>query len=42
MLTYLSFSLIWSLGANIEDNSRANFASEIRPLIKRKFMEFPE
>lgn len=42
MLTYLSFSLIWSLGANIEDNSRSNFADEIRPLIKKKFMDFPD
>lgn len=40
MLTYLSFSLIWSLGANIEDNSRSNFADEIRPLINKKFLEF--
>ena len=42
MLTYLSFSLIWSLGANIQDDSRSNFADELRPLIKKKFMDFPD
>ena len=42
MFTYLSFALIWSLGANIHDNTRGTFGEEIRFLLKKKFSEFPD
>jgi dynein heavy chain len=42
MLTYVAFSLIWSLGANIHDSSRGKFAENFKLQIKKKFPEFPD
>lgn len=34
IMTYLSFCFIWSLGANLHDDSRAAFISYFRSVIK--------
>jgi hypothetical protein len=41
-LTYLAFSVIWSLGANTHDSSRAAFAQIVRPILKKKCPDFPD
>lgn len=42
MMTYVSFSLIWSLGANIADSSRGMFSENFKIQIRKKFPEFPD
>lgn len=42
LMTYVSFSLIWSLGANIHDSSRGKFGENFKLQIKKKFPEFPD
>jgi dynein heavy chain len=42
MFTYVSFSLIWSLGANVHDSSRGKFGENFRLQIRKKFPEFPD
>mmetsp|Transcript_11708 Transcript_11708/g.17797 ORF Transcript_11708/g.17797 Transcript_11708/m.17797 type:complete len:562 (+) Transcript_11708:662-2347(+) len=42
LMTYVSFSIVWSLGANLHDKSRSNFGDIIRSTLKKKFPEFPD
>jgi len=42
VMTYISFSIIWSLGANIQDKTRPKFSELFRIEIKRHFPEFPD
>ena len=42
VLTYLAFSVIWSLGANLQDSSRSTFNDIFRVVMKKKFSEFPD
>jgi dynein heavy chain len=42
VLTYLAFSVVWSLGANLHGNSRATFATMARPVIKKRCPDFPD
>jgi dynein heavy chain len=42
MMTYVSFSLIWSLGANVHDSSRGKFGENFKLQIRKKFPEFPD
>lgn len=42
VLTYLVFSLIWSLGANLHDNSRKTFSQAFRTEVVSIMPEFPE
>lgn len=42
LLTYICFSIIWSLGANLHDNSRKQYNDSIKPLFKKIFSEFPD
>jgi dynein heavy chain len=42
MMTYVSFSLIWSLGANIHDETRGKFSENFKLQIRKKFPEFPD
>jgi len=40
--TYLAFALIWSLGANLQDDSRAPFGESLRVQLRKKFPDFPD
>jgi dynein heavy chain len=40
--TYVSFSIIWSLGANLHDDCRQMFGEIVRGQIRPHFMEFPD
>lgn len=40
--TYLAFCAVWSLGANLQDSSRAAFGEALRPLIRKHFPEYPD
>lgn len=40
--TYVSFSIIWSLGANLHDDCRQMFGEFVRGQIRPHFMEFPD
>jgi dynein heavy chain len=42
VFTYVSFSVIWSLGANLHDSSRAIFGEFFRGQIRAHFPEFPD
>lgn len=42
VLTYLSYSLIWSLGANLHETSRPKFGAALRVELKKRFPEFPD
>lgn len=42
VMTYLVFSLIWSLGANLHDSSRKIFSSYFRSEVQQIMPEFPE
>jgi dynein heavy chain len=42
MMTYVAFSLIWSLGANVHDSSRGKFGENFKLQIRKKFPEFPD
>jgi len=42
VFTYLSFSIVWSLGANLHDSSRALFGEFLRNQMKAHFSEFPD
>jgi dynein heavy chain len=42
VLTYLAFSLVWSLGANLHDASRQAFGEILRVQLKKRFPEFPD
>jgi len=42
VLTYLAFSAVWSLGANLHDASRATFGEALRTVVKKHFPEFPD
>jgi dynein heavy chain len=42
LLTYVCFSIIWSIGANLHDSSRKVFNDSIKPLFKKIFPEFPD
>lgn len=42
VFTYVSFSIIWSLGANLHDSSRAIFGEFMRGQIRQVFPEFPD
>lgn len=41
-MAYITFSLVWSLGANIHDKSRREFASTIRQVIKPLYSDLPD
>lgn len=41
-MTYIAFSLIWSLGANLHDKSRHKFNEQFRTEMKKHFPEFPD
>jgi hypothetical protein len=40
--TYMTFCLVWSLGANLHDASRATFASALQEALKPRFPELPD
>lgn len=42
VFTYVSFCIIWSLGANLHDSSRAMFGEFLRGQIRNFFAEFPD
>lgn len=42
MYTYLSFCLIWSIGANLHDSSRPMFGEFLRGQMRQHFPEFPD
>ena len=42
VMTYLCFSIIWSLGANLHDSSRQGFIETIRAQLKKRFNDFPD
>jgi len=42
VLTYIVFSLIWSLGANLHDTSRKKFSDSIKAEILNILPEFPD
>jgi dynein heavy chain, axonemal len=42
VLTYIVFSLIWSLGANLHDTSRKKFSDSIKAEIMNILPEFPD
>lgn len=42
VLTYLAFSVVWSLGANVHDDSRGAFAAIARPILKKRCPDFPD
>jgi len=41
-MTYLVFSIIWSLGANLHDNSRKTFSQAFRQEVMQIMPEFPD
>ena len=41
-MTYVAFSIIWSLGANIHDSKRMVFGEYFRGEIMKHFSEFPD
>jgi dynein heavy chain len=42
VFTYLSFCLVWSIGANLHDSSRPMFGEFLRGQMRQHFPEFPE
>lgn len=42
VMVYLSYSLVWSLGANLHEASRTNFGAALRVEMKKRFSEFPD
>lgn len=42
VFTYVSFSIIWSLGANLHDSSRLMFGEFLRGQMRQHFPEFPD
>lgn len=42
VMTYVAFSIIWSLGANIHDSKRLVFSEYFRGEITKHFPEFPD
>jgi dynein heavy chain, axonemal len=42
IFTYVSFSIIWSLGANLHDSSRPIFGEFFKGQIRQYFPEFPD
>lgn len=42
VMTYLSFSIIWSLGANLHDTSRSLFSDKFKTCIRQYFPELPD
>lgn len=42
IFTYTAFCIIWSLGANLHDTSRALFGENLRNQIRPHFPEFPD
>ena len=42
VMTYLVFSVIWSLGANLHDNSRKRFSQAFKQEIAALMPEFPD
>lgn len=42
IFTYVSFSIIWSLGANLHDTSRGVFGEFMRGQLRPHFPEFPD
>jgi len=42
VMHYLSFALVWSLGANLHDASRATFGDALRAQMRKRFPEFPD
>jgi hypothetical protein len=40
--TYVTFSIIWSLGANLHDTSRKKFSTFLQMQIKPYFPELPD
>lgn len=42
VMVYLSYSLIWSLGANLHESSRSAFGIALRVEMKKRFAEFPD
>ena len=42
VFTYVGFSIVWSLGANLHDSSRAMFGEFLRGQMRNYFPEFPD
>lgn len=42
VLTYLAFSVVWSLGANLHDSARSTFAVIARPIIRKRCPDLPD
>jgi dynein heavy chain len=42
VMTYVVFSLIWSLGANLHDSSRKRFSEALKSEIMPVMPEFPD
>jgi len=42
VFTYLSFCIVWSIGANLHDSSRPMFGEFLRGQMRQHFPEFPE
>jgi dynein heavy chain len=40
--TYMTFCIVWSLGANLQDASREVFAKELQACLKPRFPELPD
>ena len=40
--TYLCFSVVWSLGANLHDSSRLPFAQHMHGVLKPRFADLPD
>jgi dynein heavy chain len=41
-MTYLAFSIIWSIGANLHDDSRLRFSAAFKSEITQIMPEFPD
>jgi len=42
VMNYLTFSLCWSLGANLHDSSRQTFSDKFRQEMKKRFLQYPD
>ena len=42
VFTYVAFSIVWSIGANLHDSSRSMFGEFLRQQIRNYFPEFPD
>lgn len=41
-MNYLTFSICWSIGANLHDSSRQAFSDKYRTEMKKRFLQYPD